>query len=56
MITPNIPEAEVLTGTKIKSLEDMIYAANILLELGVKISLIKGGHRNTKTMNDVFFK
>ena len=55
LITPNIPEAEVLTGTKIKSLEDMIYAANILLELGVKNILVKGGHRNTKTMNDVFF-
>ena len=32
----------------------MINAANILLELGVKNILIKGGHRNTKTMNDVF--
>tara|TARA_Y100001970_G_scaffold289373_1_gene419526 strand:+ start:2392 stop:3204 length:813 start_codon:yes stop_codon:yes gene_type:complete len=54
LITPNIPEAEVLTKTKIKSLEDMIYAANILLELGVKNILLKGGHRNTKTINDVF--
>jgi len=54
MITPNIPEAEVLTKMKIKSLEDMIHAANILLELGVKNVLVKGGHRNTKTMNDVF--
>ena len=33
LITPNIPETEVLTKTKIKSLEDMTYAANILLEL-----------------------
>ena len=32
----------------------MIQAANILLELGVKNILVKGGHRNTKTMNDVF--
>ena len=31
LITPNIPEAEILTKTKIKSLKDMIYAANILL-------------------------
>ena len=54
LITPNIPEAEVLTKTKIKSLEDMIHAANILLELGVKNVLVKGGHRNTKTMSDVF--
>ncbi len=54
LITPNIPEAEVLTKTKIKNLEGMIHAANILLELGVKNVLVKGGHRNTKTMNDVF--
>ena len=31
LITPNIPEAEVLTKIKIRSLEDMIKAANILL-------------------------
>ncbi len=54
LVTPNIPEAEVLTRIKIKSLEDMVHAANILLELGVKNILVKGGHRNTKTMNDVF--
>tara|TARA_B100001121_G_C18588588_1_gene573451 strand:- start:97 stop:909 length:813 start_codon:yes stop_codon:yes gene_type:complete len=54
LITPNIPEAEVLTKIKIKSLEDMIHAANILLKFGVKNILIKGGHRNTKIMQDVF--
>ncbi len=54
LITPNIPEAEVLTKTKIKNLEDMIYAANILLKFGVKNILVKGGHRNTKYMQDVF--
>ena len=53
LITPNIPEAEVLTKTKIKSLEDMVLAANILLKLGVKNILIKGGHRNTTIMQDV---
>ena len=53
LITPNIPEAEVLTKTKIKSLNDMIRAANILLNFGVKNILIKGGHRNTKTMEDI---
>ena len=36
IITPNIPEAEVLTKIKIQSLEDMIQAANILLKFGVK--------------------
>ena len=54
LITPNIPEAEILTKIKINSLEDMIHAANILLELGVKNVLVKGGHRKTKIMYDVF--
>jgi hydroxymethylpyrimidine/phosphomethylpyrimidine kinase len=53
LITPNIPEAEILTETKITSLEDMIYAANILLKLGVKNVLLKGGHRKSKYMEDV---
>jgi len=53
LITPNIPEAEVLTKTKIKNLKDMIYAANILVRLGAKNVLIKGGHKKTKYMEDV---
>ena len=53
LITPNIPEAEILTKIKIKNLEDMIRAANILLRLGAKNVLIKGGHRKTKYMEDV---
>ena len=54
LITPNIPEAEVLTNIKIKNLNDMIKAANILLKLGVKNVLIKGGHIKSKRMKDVF--
>ena len=53
LITPNIPEAEILTRIKIRNLEDMIYAANILLKLGAKNVLVKGGHKNTKYMEDV---
>ena len=53
LITPNIPEAEVLTKTKIKSLEDMIRAAKILLKFGVKNVLLKGGHRKSKYMQDI---
>ena len=53
LITPNIPEAEILTKTRIKNLEDMIRAANILLKLGAKNVLVKGGHRKTKYMEDV---
>ena len=54
LITPNIPEAEVLTKTKIQTIEDMIYAANILLKFGVKNVLLKGGHRQSKYMKDIF--
>ncbi len=54
LITPNIPEAEVLTGVKIKNKEDMIFAANKLIELGVKNVLIKGGHLKTKKVEDIF--
>ncbi len=54
LITPNIPEAEILTKTKIYNIEDMIYSANVLLKFGVKNVLIKGGHLNSKIMQDVF--
>ena len=36
LITPNIPEAEILTKTKIITKEDMIFAANKLIGLGAK--------------------
>ena len=50
LITPNIPEAEVLTKIKIKNSKDMIKAANTLLKLGAKNVLIKGGHLKSKIM------
>ena len=55
LITPNIPEAEVLSGKKIKNLEDMLVSANILSDLGVKNILLKGGHSNSIYVNDVLF-
>jgi hydroxymethylpyrimidine/phosphomethylpyrimidine kinase len=54
LITPNIPEAEILTKIKIESKEDMIFAANKLLETGVKNVLIKGGHLKSKIVQDIF--
>jgi len=54
LVTPNIPEAEILTKTKIKNKEDMIFAANILINLGAKNVLIKGGHLNSKKVKDIF--
>ena len=54
LITPNIPEAEILTNTKIKNSEDMILAANILINLGAKNVFIKGGHLDSKMVQDIF--
>jgi len=54
LITPNIPEAEILTNTSIKNKEDMIFAADILLELGAKNVFIKGGHLDSKVVQDIF--
>ena len=54
LITPNVPEAEVLTGIKIRNKEDMIFAANKLLNFGAKNVLIKGGHLNSIKVEDVF--
>ena len=54
LITPNIPEAEILTKIKITNKEDMIYAANKLIELGAKNVLIKGGHLKHNKVKDIF--
>ena len=53
LITPNIPEAEILSNTKINSTKDMIKAGKILIKLGAKNVLIKGGHLKSKQMNDI---
>ncbi len=54
LITPNIPEAEILAGVKINSKEDMIFAANKLIRLGVSNVLVKGGHLKSKKVHDIF--
>ena len=54
LITPNIPEAEILTGIKIKTKEDIIFAASILIESGAKNVFIKGGHLDSKVVKDIF--
>ncbi len=54
LITPNIPEAEILAKTKISSVDDMIHAARILMSFGAKNVLIKGGHLKSRIMQDIF--
>ena len=53
LITPNIPEAQILTKTEIRNKADMIYAANKLMEFGAKNVLIKGGHLKSKFVQDI---
>jgi len=54
LITPNIPEAELLTNTSVRSKEDMIFAAHKLIQMGAKNVLIKGGHLTSKIVQDIF--
>jgi hydroxymethylpyrimidine/phosphomethylpyrimidine kinase len=54
MITPNIPEAELLTGDSIKTVREMHQAARKLRELGAPHVLVKGGHLADEA-TDVFY-
>ena len=54
VVTPNIPEAEEITGTSIHSLKDMEEAARKIHELGPRYVLLKGGHRE-KDATDILF-
>lgn len=44
LLTPNVPEAEMLTGIKVESAESAAMASDRLLAMGAKAVLIKGGH------------
>jgi hydroxymethylpyrimidine/phosphomethylpyrimidine kinase len=44
LVTPNVPEAEALTGLTIRSVDDMRLAARQIADLGAKAVLLKGGH------------
>jgi hydroxymethylpyrimidine/phosphomethylpyrimidine kinase len=53
VITPNVPEAEILTGLTIKEVADMEAAARKLVEMGARAVIVKGGHM--ERANDVLF-
>ena len=52
LLTPNKPEAELLSGVVIHSLADLEKASAALLDLGAKAVLIKGGHFNGEAAPD----
>jgi hydroxymethylpyrimidine/phosphomethylpyrimidine kinase len=53
LVTPNIPEAEILSGVRIKGPQDRLKAARAICKLGARNVLIKGGH--AKGNADDFF-
>jgi len=53
VVTPNISEAEALTGLAIKDVGDMEAAARKLVELGARAVIIKGGHMD-RTIDVLF--
>ena len=44
VVTPNVPEAEALTGIEIRNVDDLRRAARRLVELGARAAFVKGGH------------
>ncbi|HXV73334.1 MAG TPA: bifunctional hydroxymethylpyrimidine kinase/phosphomethylpyrimidine kinase [Sphingomonadales bacterium] len=53
LLTPNVPEAETLTGLKIRDRAGMEAAGRALLAMGAKAVLVKGGHLPGGTITDL---
>jgi hydroxymethylpyrimidine/phosphomethylpyrimidine kinase len=53
IVTPNLPEAEILCGARIGNLAQMRAAGETLLTLGCRAALVKGGHGSGDTVSDV---
>jgi len=56
VVTPNIPEAEALTGRAIRSLDDVRDAARRLADLGPAAVVVKGGHLPGPDLVDILFE
>lgn len=55
LLTPNIPEAEVLVGASITDDSSAAAAARVIFQLGAKAVLIKGGHLPGPVVRDLLF-
>ena len=53
LVTPNIPEAEKLTGLVVEDISGQLDAANRLVEMGARAALVKGGHLKGNVVTDV---
>lgn len=56
VLTPNIPEAEALTGLKIVDLEGMKTAARLLASMGPRSVIVKGGHLRGEAVDVLYWK
>ncbi|MBW1678624.1 MAG: bifunctional hydroxymethylpyrimidine kinase/phosphomethylpyrimidine kinase [Deltaproteobacteria bacterium] len=54
IVTPNIPEAKILCGHAIRTIQDMEKAARRIYKMGAKNVLIKGGHRSGLAVDILF--
>lgn len=55
VVTPNLPEAEVLLGRSLVTLDDRRQAARDLVALGPHAAVVKGGHDSTADSIDVYW-
>ncbi|NWL88604.1 MULTISPECIES: bifunctional hydroxymethylpyrimidine kinase/phosphomethylpyrimidine kinase [unclassified Paenibacillus] len=55
IVTPNIPEAEVLSGIQIRTMEDRREAAKRIAEYGARTVVIKGGHDHGERVIDLLY-
>lgn len=55
IVTPNLVEASVLTGSRLVSLDDMAAAARKIAGWGCRAVLIKGGHSDSSDCSDVLY-
>jgi len=54
VVTPNIPEAEIITGRSIESISDLDKAGLSILSMGVEAVVIKGGHMSGPPIDRLF--
>ena len=55
VVTPNLPEAEVLLGRAIRTLDERRQAARDLVALGARAAVVKGGHADDAQAIDHYF-
>ncbi len=52
LVTPNAPEAAMLTGIRVETTDDLVQAGQALIALGARAALVKGGHLDGPMVSD----